>query len=93
MPRFVRGPKIALNQVQTKKLIPDEYIVVFNDGEQDPEIYATLQKRYPTRVTAVWIRRVHPDPARVRIEGQNDFAELLVPTATADNSARPESSP
>lgn len=69
------------------------FVLVGDDGEQDPEIYATLQKRYPTRVTAVWIRRVHPDPARVRIEGQNDFAELLVPTATADNSARPESSP
>lgn len=48
-----------------------------DDGEYDPEIYDALRRRYPDRVEAIWIRRVHPDPKRVRIEGQGDLKELL----------------
>ncbi|MBB6094027.1 phosphatidate phosphatase APP1 [Povalibacter uvarum] len=59
------------------------FVLAGDDGEQDPEIYAAMQRRYPTRVTAIWIRRVHPDPARVRIEGQGDLAELLVPIVSS----------
>jgi phosphatidate phosphatase APP1 len=67
------------------------FVLIGDDGEQDPEIYAALQRRYPTRVTAIWIRRVHPDPARVRIEGQGDLAQLLMPIATAEDPAQLES--
>ena len=50
-----------------------------DDGEQDPEIYAALQKKFPAQIEAVWIRRVDPNPARARFEGQGDTATLLVP--------------
>jgi phosphatidate phosphatase APP1 len=53
------------------------FTLIGDDGEQDPEIYRALQQRYPERVAAIWIRRVHPDPRRVRIEGQGDVADLL----------------
>jgi phosphatidate phosphatase APP1 len=50
-----------------------------DDGEQDPEIYAALQKKFPAQIEAVWIRRVDPNPARERFEGQGDTVTLLVP--------------
>ena len=42
-------------------------------GEHDPEIYREIQKRFPTRITQVLIRRVHPDPARARYPEQAEF--------------------
>lgn len=48
-----------------------------DDGEQDPEIYAELQERYPKQIEGVWIRRVHPDEKRARFAGQADLGELL----------------
>ena len=46
------------------------FTLIGDDGERDPEIYADIQKRFPDRVTAIWIRKVNPDPNRVHIEGQ-----------------------
>lgn len=58
--------------------LPDVTFTLFgDDGEHDPEIYHALRQRYPDRISAIWIRRVHPDPQRVRIDGQGDVAELL----------------
>lgn len=48
-----------------------------DDGEHDPELYAELQERFPRQIEGVWIRRVHPDPARPRFAGQANLAELL----------------
>jgi phosphatidate phosphatase APP1 len=48
-----------------------------DDGEQDPEIYAELQERFPGQIEGVWIRRVHPDAKRARFAGQADLGELL----------------
>lgn len=48
-----------------------------DDGEHDPELYAELQERFPAQIEGVWIRRVHPDPARPRFAGQADLGELL----------------
>lgn len=48
-----------------------------DDGEQDPEIYAELQAKFPAQIEGVWIRRVDPNPARSRFPGQKDVAELL----------------
>jgi phosphatidate phosphatase APP1 len=48
-----------------------------DDGEQDPELYAELQERFPAQIEGVWIRRVHPDSARPRFAGQADLAEIL----------------
>lgn len=55
------------------------FALVGDDGEQDPEIYAEFQARFPDRVEGVWIRRVHPDPERARFAGQRDLDELLSP--------------
>ena len=53
------------------------FVLVGDDGEKDPEIYADLQARYPGRIEAVYIRRVHPDPQRPRYPGQQDLAAAL----------------
>ena len=50
-----------------------------DDGEQDPEIYAELQEKFPGQIEGVWIRRIHPDAARARFAGQADLGELLAP--------------
>ncbi|MCL2178319.1 MAG: DUF2183 domain-containing protein [Proteobacteria bacterium] len=53
------------------------FILVGDDGEGDPEVYEGVRKRYPQRVEAIWIRRVHPGVGRVRFENQLDLAEVL----------------
>lgn len=53
------------------------FMLLGDDGERDPESYAQLQAQFPGQVAGVWIRRVHPDPKRSRIAGQQDTAELL----------------
>lgn len=55
------------------------FILVGDDGEHDPEIYQSVRERHPTRVAEIWIRRVHPDPQRVRYEDQGDLVEALKP--------------
>jgi phosphatidate phosphatase APP1 len=54
------------------------FTLVGDDGERDPEIYADIQKRFPDRVAAIWIRKVNPDPNRVRIVGQGVLNDMLV---------------
>jgi len=57
---------------------PDVRFALFgDDGEQDPEIYAALQEKFPNQIQGVWIRRVHPNPARARFANQADTAGLL----------------
>lgn len=46
------------------------FTLVGDDGERDPECYAALQASHPQRIHEVWIRAVHPDPARPRYPGQ-----------------------
>ncbi|MET0333113.1 MAG: phosphatase domain-containing protein [Rhizobacter sp.] len=53
------------------------FALLGDDGERDPESYAELQARFGAQVLGVWIRRVHPDPKRLRLPGQRDMAELL----------------
>jgi phosphatidate phosphatase APP1 len=53
------------------------FTLIGDDGERDPEIFAALQRQYPQRIAAIWIRRVHPDPARARLPGQGDLNEQL----------------
>ncbi|HEY9250021.1 MAG TPA: phosphatase domain-containing protein [Rariglobus sp.] len=52
-----------------------------DDGEQDPEIYDALRKKFPAQIAGVWIRRVSPDPDRARFPGQDDLAALLAAPA------------
>jgi phosphatidate phosphatase APP1 len=42
------------------------FVLVGDSGEQDPEIYAGIARRYPARVRVIYIRLVNPDPARSR---------------------------
>jgi phosphatidate phosphatase APP1 len=53
------------------------FLLIGDDGEADPEIFAAVSEKYPERIEGVWIRRVHPDPERVRYPGQHDLTELL----------------
>lgn len=53
------------------------FVLVGDDGERDPEIYDAVQRRYPQRVQAVWIRKVTADPNRATFPGQQDLAEVL----------------
>jgi Uncharacterized conserved protein (DUF2183) len=54
------------------------FVLVGDDGERDPESFAALQALFPDQIEAIYIRRVHPDPKRERIDGQ-----LALPDASA----------
>ena len=47
------------------------FTLVGDDGERDPESYAALQASHPEHIHEVWIRPVHPNPARLRYPGQH----------------------
>lgn len=55
-----------------------KFMLIGDDGEHDPEIFAGVAEKYPESVEGVWIRRVHNDPARPKFAGQRDLTELLV---------------
>ena len=55
-----------------------KFMLIGDDGEKDPEIFATVAEKYPGQIEGVWIRRVHPDATRPRFAGQKDLTELLV---------------
>jgi len=42
-----------------------QFVLVGDSGEQDPEIYAEVVRRYPQAVRMIYIRNVNPDPARI----------------------------
>ena len=48
-----------------------------DDGETDPEVYATMRAKYPTQIAGVFIRRVHRSPERRRYADQQDCDALL----------------
>lgn len=54
-----------------------QFVLLGDDGEHDPEIYHSLEQRYPGRVAAVLIRHVNPDPARVRYPGHCELAAAI----------------
>ncbi|MGV3741096.1 MAG: App1 family protein [Burkholderiaceae bacterium] len=41
------------------------FILVGDSGEQDPEIYTEVVRRFPNAVRVIYIRNVNPDPSRV----------------------------
>jgi phosphatidate phosphatase APP1 len=41
------------------------FVLSGDSGEQDPEIYAEIVRRYPERIRAIYIRSVNPDPTRI----------------------------
>jgi phosphatidate phosphatase APP1 len=42
-----------------------KFLLIGDSGEQDPEIYADMVRRYPERIRAIYIRSVNPDPTRI----------------------------
>ena len=54
-----------------------QFVLLGDDGEHDPEIYRSLEQRHPGRIAAILIRHVHPDPARVRHNGQCDLGAAI----------------
>jgi phosphatidate phosphatase APP1 len=41
------------------------FILIGDSGQQDPEIYLEVVKKYPNRIRVIYIRNVNPDPARI----------------------------
>lgn len=42
------------------------FVLVGDSGEQDPEIYGEVVRKYPNRIRVIYIRNVNPDPARIQ---------------------------
>jgi phosphatidate phosphatase APP1 len=61
------------------------FTLIGDDGERDPEIYRTIAEKHPQRVAAIYIRRVHPDPARAKYPGQRDLAEAIAQSNRKDS--------
>ena len=69
--------KVAKIEEILRRLPAVRFTLIGDDGERDPEIYRQIRERYPDRVAAIWIRRVHPDPERARYPDQGNLADLL----------------
>lgn len=41
------------------------FVLSGDSGQQDPEIYREVVKKYPSRIRAIYIRSVNPDPVRI----------------------------
>ena len=41
------------------------FILVGDSGEEDPEIYSEIVRRFPHRIRVVYIRSVNPQPSRL----------------------------
>lgn len=62
-------------------LYPDmQFVLIGDSGEQDPEIYAEVVRRYPQSVRMIYIRNVNPDPSR--IEALDRLIEQVSTTGT-----------
>jgi len=46
------------------------FVLVGDDGEHDPETYRTIRSNHPSRIEAIFIRRVNPDPGRLTYPDQ-----------------------
>lgn len=55
------------------------FVLIGDDGEQDPETFQALKENYPERVAAIYIRKVHPDPQRRTYLGQQDLGDATKP--------------
>jgi phosphatidate phosphatase APP1 len=42
------------------------FLLIGDDVQEDPELYAEVAQRHPGRVPAIWIRAVRNDPARLQ---------------------------
>ncbi len=67
--------KASSHSFKTKniEIIMDTYhklpfILIGDSGEEDPEIYLYIHKKYPGRIKAIYIRHVHSDARKKEIE-------------------------
>jgi phosphatidate phosphatase APP1 len=63
------------------------FTLVGDDSEHDPEVFAEIRRLYPERIDAIWMRHVHPDTKRARLENQLSLAELLQAHTTIEQDA------
>lgn len=77
-----RDPLLDQKQYKTTKIenifaaLPwVNFILVGDDGERDPETFQALKDKYPERIAAIYIRKVHPDPQRKTYAGQMDLSD------------------
>ena len=52
-----------------------KFVLIGDDGENDPESYAAIQQQYPDRIKAVWIHAVTTDTNRKRYPTQRLFEQ------------------
>lgn len=83
-----RAYKLRVIEAVLRSFPQTRFALFGDDGEQDPEIYDEIGRRFPDRVESVWIRRVDPSPARARFPGQGDTAALLAAPSQTDGAAR-----
>ena len=57
-----------------------EFVLIGDSGEQDPEIYREVVRRWPQRIRSIYIRSVDTDPARVAAIDR--LAEEVRPTGS-----------
>ena len=53
------------------------FVLVGDDGERDAEIYDEINRRYPDRIEAIWIRKAARIAPHSTYPGQRDLAEAL----------------
>jgi phosphatidate phosphatase APP1 len=52
------------------------FIMIGDSGEQDPEIYLDIHKKYPGRVKAIYIRHVHSDARKREINKMTEGLDI-----------------
>jgi len=58
--------------------LPDvTFVLVGDDGENDPRIYEGVRERYPDRIAAIWIRRANPLGPALLPAGQVELGAVL----------------
>jgi len=72
-----RAYKIRRIEEVLTRLPRVRFILVGDDGEQDPEVYREIRARHPEQVADIWIRRLSATRSRPLLPGQKDIATLL----------------
>jgi hypothetical protein len=67
--------KLTVIEPLLKRFPHRRFILIGDSGERDPEIYATLARKYPRQIGRIYIRDASDEPAGVE-RYQNTFAGL-----------------
>ena len=55
-----------------------QFILIGDDGEQDPEIYRKIVREYPEKIRTIYIRKVNRE-----FENENDVEKLIKEVQTS----------